>query len=462
MAATCPNKKSVQWKQVMRKANGNEDMALEIWIEEGYAENPDLNIEEVSEDVEDLQEAEEVSAEEKADDIESLADRTVLYLRKRIDTIQKTKTKSQKEQRRQTNRLRRLIKNIEAAEGVKSITMFVDEAYKQSLQSKKLMKEFTAKATDPDSNRKDLLNELMALNDYAHSYNFLDEINKKDVFDYFNSTEQESQAIFETAEEGKSELSSQQKLKEALSIRDTIKQRVLTESIPLMADFLLDARSTYSAEGMKREIEVINQQIKDIQESSRSDKSKESMIKAKKVQLTMLSTKAADKAGMIKILQQAAVDEGVFDYLIGPLISSQDSAIALFAKAVKDQFELARLDDIEAKRMVADAFKAYLGQAKGSRDNPKQFNEGLFEIQQKPIYERVASEKNPNFWASGISVVMHMNNPHVPAIHFNTRFIYTTHGWFGGGMDVTPCIEDLKEKNFLHRKCLRRRKYKKL
>jgi Rad3-related DNA helicase len=58
------------------------------------------------------------------------------------------------------------------------------------------------------------------------------------------------------------------------------------------------------------------------------------------------------------------------------------------------------------------------------------------------------AEKNPNFWASGISVVMHMNNPYVPAIHFNTRFIYTTHGWFGGGMDVTPCIVDNKEKTF--------------
>ena len=61
------------------------------------------------------------------------------------------------------------------------------------------------------------------------------------------------------------------------------------------------------------------------------------------------------------------------------------------------------------------------------------------------------TDKNPNFWASGISVVMHMNNPHIPAIHFNTRFIYTTHGWFGGGMDVTPCINDLKEKKFLHK-----------
>ena len=62
------------------------------------------------------------------------------------------------------------------------------------------------------------------------------------------------------------------------------------------------------------------------------------------------------------------------------------------------------------------------------------------------------ASKDRNFWASGISIVMHMKNPHIPAIHFNTRFIYTTHGWFGGGIDVTPCIQDLKEKSFLHRK----------
>ena len=55
-----------------------------------------------------------------------------------------------------------------------------------------------------------------------------------------------------------------------------------------------------------------------------------------------------------------------------------------------------------------------------------------------------------NFWASGISVVMHMKNPHIPAIHFNTRYIYTTHGWFGGGIDLTPCIKDDDEKKWFH------------
>ena len=60
------------------------------------------------------------------------------------------------------------------------------------------------------------------------------------------------------------------------------------------------------------------------------------------------------------------------------------------------------------------------------------------------------ANKNPKFWASGISVVMHMQNPHVPAIHFNTRYIYTSYGWFGGGMDVTPCLKDKKLEKWFH------------
>tara|TARA_S200000501_G_scaffold181575_1_gene171061 strand:- start:1798 stop:2622 length:825 start_codon:yes stop_codon:yes gene_type:complete len=61
------------------------------------------------------------------------------------------------------------------------------------------------------------------------------------------------------------------------------------------------------------------------------------------------------------------------------------------------------------------------------------------------------TKKSSNFWASGISVVMHMKNPHVPAMHFNTRYIYTSFGWFGGGMDVTPCLKDKKLENWFHK-----------
>ena len=373
---SCPRKTSREWQDVLARAHGNEDEARRIWIEEEFEFNPDLNVEVKDENYEDERQGVPGQEELENDDFSGLVQRIKVYINKQIEILNSKKIANVKYKQ---SKLKELLAAVDAMDGVASIGMFVKDAYDKAKQVEIRFGKLLANKKNMSS--KEIMIELTGINDFANSYSILDEIDSADMMDYFTTGA--------GVEDTYGPMTPQKMLTDAIKIRDKVKKKVVTEAIPLMAEYLVEYKSTLQDKTIPEEIARMEQQIKDIEANTKmSDKKKAKEINKLQNRLKLFEGFDVDQGSMEQILKMANRDEGVLDFLLSPLITSSDSALALFAKSIKSQLEFARQKDIKVRDRLVDAFQKYRKTAPASSDNTAKFNEGIFEEVEIPVYDK--------------------------------------------------------------------------
>jgi hypothetical protein len=360
---TCPIKTSQEYQDILKEANGNEERALELWTERGYNYDADLN------EYKETEPSTEIDPEDTRDDkLSALVDRMRLYVSKEIEMFEGRKVKDQEVFKKKKEKL---LETLKALDGVDSINMFVKDAYEQALHAKKRFDLILSNIGTEDN--KDILNELASINEFANGYSILDEINKQDIYNFFSAGKDER--------EPGTNMTAQDMLSDTVTIRDNIKKKYVQVGIPIMADWLLQ----YQAEGIEEKVlphlEILKNRLAEVQASTNmSDKKKEKEVKALEDAINTWQNFSLDKKSLVDLLTKASQDEGVIDFLISPLISSNDQSLGLFARAVKTELEVARLTDVQIKRLASTEFDKYKDTQSASQNNPAKFNEGLYEF----------------------------------------------------------------------------------
>jgi len=357
---SCPIKTSKQWIDLLEKCNGNEQEAYEKWYEpkNGYILNEEINY--IPEELEELK------PEDRKDDVSKMVDDIRIYLRQQLNALKKQKIPNQSyKEKKQEN----LIKEFEVLDGIDAITMFIKSTYEESQKIYKRMQVVINKVDDGTPEfKKNLIKELTAINTFVNGYNILDEISKADIYNYFSSESDEVQ-------EGEKK-SIKKMLKEAIELRDSVKQKYIQNGIPLMASFLLNYKSLNIDKQVDEEIEGL---MKRLVEEKQSPKPNAKEIERLTERIKKFQSFTLTQQSMEDLLKFASEDEGLLDFWFNPLISSKDASLGLFARVIKTELEDARLKDDAILEIAGKEFDKYNAATSANRDNPAKFNEGIYE-----------------------------------------------------------------------------------
>ena len=372
---TCPNYNSKEWRDLLKEEGGNEAAALKTWTKRyGTEETGEANKEIGSDDYREEGEGFQTEEEENADAFSSVINKLKTHIANKIDYLKRTEMTLKTEKIKELETLLALMGTLDELD---SINAFVKYSYDQALQAEDYMqKTLDGKGTFTN---KEMIDRITALLDYANNYNILDEIEQSDINEYF------SNPVKGITERPEGDITAQEMLAYALQTRAKVKSKVQNVGIPLMAKFLHGYMPENVEERLQVEIDAIQKRMDNVNASSKlSDKRKKEKIEEFEARILSFQNFSPSEASLIKLLKEASNNEGLIDYLLMPLISSPDSALALFGRAVKTELEEAREKDIIVRRELAKALTAYEKSAPGSKDNPAKFNQGIYEILSLP------------------------------------------------------------------------------
>lgn len=387
---SCPNKSSKEWREALIEANGIEEEALKIYNEKvGAPEVPiTSDIEEDTDSEKPDTVGEEVNPDDTNTEYKNLISEIRIYLKKQLAIL---KRKVVVNQTNKEGRLKTILDKLEGLDEAEAIDTFITEAYNQSVKAKDKYKVFLEKKDS--MSKKEAISRLLGFYEFANGYNILDEISKVNIDEFYKN---DNEKIYDS--EGK--LTPQFKLSQAINIRENIKREFIKDGIPLMANFLWQYKSDYESKNLDSLKEFYQKRLVELTSSGEIDVKKAKQIETLKKDIAKLNGLVLDKESLESLLKTALEDEGALDFLVGPLISSPDAVLSLFAKSVKSQFAKARLESLKVRDEIMEKFDAYAQVSGKAKDNPKSFNEGIYELLDSKLTKEDGTEeivKRPAF-----------------------------------------------------------------
>ena len=370
MLGSCPNTSSKEWQELLALNNGNVQRAREEWdllygFEQALNSDPDLSDIPV-----------EVFEDETVDEFieEPTFDRSLkkvkIFLKAKQYELNRKKVQNQKAKKAS---LARIIKELNELEGVEAINAFIEHAYLEGTETRKTMLEALKKSRNGEIDSKELLDILSAANQFANGYNILDEISKEDIDRYFSKPV--------SANKPESELTPQEKLSIAIQTRNNIKTVFDEKVIDVIAETLIDYRSTRGTKTIEENIKAFEERIEKLRaDTTLSDKARNRELEFNEKKLAEWKALMLDKESLSNLLRETAKNENIFDAYLNPLISSGDAPLSLFAKMIKTQFESTKVEDIQERNQGVDKLREFVKKTGRGLGNVATLNEGLYEF----------------------------------------------------------------------------------